>query len=73
MSQKYEILHEVGWDSLSQSHSYERLTTVKNEQAAIDFVSNVNNIGKYGDMIIRMKSNGNIWTYNERNKSWDKE
>lgn len=72
MAQKYEILHEVGWDDSTQSPEYERLTTVKNEQSAIDFVNDVGNIGKYGNMMIRMKSNGNIWTYNERSRSWER-
>ena len=71
MAQKYEILHEVGWDDSTQSPEYERLTTVKNEQSAIDFVNDVDNIGKYGNMMIRMKSNWNIWTYNERNGAWE--
>ncbi len=71
MSQKYEILRETGYSTSNQSQNYERLTTIKNEQAAIDFVNDINNIGKYGDMIIRMKSKGNTWIYNERNGEWE--
>ena len=72
MAQKYEILQETGWNENSQSPEYERISTVKNEQAAIDFVNDLNNIGKYGDMIIRLKAKGSIWTYNERNGSWER-
>ena len=71
MAQKYEIYSEIGWDESSQSPNYERLTTVKNEQAAIDFVTNIDNIGKYGNMLIRMKSNGNTWTFNDRSGKWE--
>lgn len=70
MAQKYEIYHEVGWDDQSQSPEYERLTTVKNEQSAIEFVNDIDNIGKYGNMIIKLKAKGNIWTYNERERKW---
>jgi len=71
MAQKYEIYHETGWDEDTQSPEYERISTVKNEQAAIDFATNIDNIGKYGNMLIRMKSNGNFWTYNEKNGKWE--
>lgn len=71
MAQKYEILRETDYNTSSQSQNYEHLTTVKNEQAAIDFVNDINNIGKYGDMIIRMKSKGNTWIYNERSGEWE--
>lgn len=71
MSKKYDILCETGWNESSQSPNYERLTTVKNERAAIDFTSNLDNIGKYGNMLIRMKSNGNVWTYNDKNGEWE--
>lgn len=71
MAQKYEIYHETGWDEATQSPTYEKLTTVKNEQSAIDFVNDLDNIGQYGNMFIRMKSKGNIWTYNEKNRSWE--
>lgn len=70
MAQKYEIYHETGWDETSQSPEYERLTTVKNEQAAISFVQNLDNIGKYGNMIIKMKSKGQMLTYEERTGKW---
>lgn len=71
MAQKYEIYHETGWDESSQSPSYEKLTTIKNEQAAIDFVNDLTNIGKYGNMIIKLKSKGQVWTFNERNGSFE--
>lgn len=71
MQQKYEILYETGWSNSTQSPKYEKLTTIKNEQAAIDFVNDINNIGKYGDMIIRMKSNGTLKTYNESTGEWE--
>lgn len=71
MAQKYEILHEVGWDEATQSPEYERLTTVKNEQAAFDFVNDLDNVGKYGNMMIRLKAKGSIWTYNEKSRAWE--
>lgn len=71
MAQKYEIYHETGWDELNQSPTYEKLTTVKNEQSAIDFVNDLDNIGKYGNMTIRLKSKGQVWTFNEKEKSWE--
>ena len=64
MAKKYEILHEVGWDEISSQPEYERLTTIKNERDAVDFVNDLNNIRKYGNMIIRMKDNGN-WNFFE--------
>lgn len=70
MAQKYEIYHETGWDESKQVPEYERLTTVKNEQAAISFIQDLDNIGKYGNMIIKMKSNGQMLTYNERTGGW---
>lgn len=71
MAQKYDIYHEVDWDESTQSPEYERLTTVKNERAAIDFVNDLDNVGKYGNMIIKMRSNGNMLTYNERKGIWE--
>lgn len=73
MAQKYDIYHETGWDENAQSPIYEKLTTVKNEQSAIEFVNDVDNVGKYGNMLIKLKSKGDIWTYNEAGHSWDKE
>lgn len=72
MAQKYEIYHETGWDEKAQSPIYEKLTTVKNEQLAIDFVNNIDNIGIYGNMLIKLKSKGDIWTYNENTGGWTK-
>ena len=71
MAQKYEIYHEVGWDETTQSPEYERLTTVKNEQAAIEFVNDLNNVSKYGDMIIKLKSKGKVWSYDDRTGKWE--
>lgn len=71
MAQKYEIYHETGWDDTNQSPTYEKLTTVKNEQSAIDFVNDLDNIGKYGNMIIKLKSKGQIWTFNENSQAWE--
>ena len=70
MAQKYEIYHETGWDESSQSPIYERLTTIKNEQAAIDFVNDVDNLGKYGEMLIKLKSNGKMLVYDEKHQVW---
>ena len=64
MAQKYEIYSETGWNESTQSPEYERLTTVKNENAAIDFVNDIDNIGKYGNMLIKMKSDGMNKTFN---------
>ena len=71
MAKKYEIYHETGWNESEQSPEYERLTTIKNENAAIDFINDIDNIGKYGNMLIRMKSDGRMLTYNERYGSWE--
>ena len=71
MPNKYDIYCESGWLNNSQSPSYEKITTVKNERAAIDFATNIENISRYGDMLIRMRSNGNTWTYNDRNGEWE--
>lgn len=71
MAQKYEIFQDVGWDEATQSPIYERLTTVKNEQAAFGFIHDLDNIGKYGDMVVRLKTNGQYKTYNERTGSWE--
>ena len=70
MAQKYEILHETGWNEETNEPEYERLTTFKNERAAVDFAIDLNNVRKYGNMLIRMKSNGNVWTYNENTGEW---
>lgn len=72
MAQKYEILHEVGWDDRTNTPEYDKLTTIKNEQAAINFIHDMGNIGKYGNMVVRTKSNGVTWTYNEHNHCWNK-
>ena len=66
MAQKYEIFHEVGWDDDLQCPTYDKLTTVKNEQAALTFVHDLDNIGKYGDMFIRMKTQGEFKYYSEK-------
>lgn len=71
MAQKYEIYHEIGWDEKKQSSEYEKLMTVKNEQAAFQFVEDIENIGRYGNMIIKMKAKGNTLTYNEQSRKWE--
>ena len=71
MSNKYEIYRETNWVNDDQSPSYEKITTIKNERAAIEFATNIENISRYGDMIIRMKCNGSMWTYNEDSKMWE--
>ena len=71
MAQKIEILHEVGWDTKTNAPEYERLTTVKNEQAAISFVNDLDNIGIYGNMIARIKHGGSYLVYNERSEKWE--
>jgi len=71
MSNKYDIYHETGWLNSSQSPSYEKITTVKNERAAIDFATNMENISRYGDMLIRMRSNGYVFTYNDKSGEWE--
>lgn len=71
MAQKYEIFHEVGWDDSSQSPEYEKLTTLKNEQAAFAFIRDLDNVGKYGNMVVRMKHQGEFKTYNERTNTWE--
>lgn len=71
MSNKYDIYHETGWLNSSQSPSYEKITTVKNERVAIDFATNIENISRYGDMLIRMRSNGDVFTYNDKSGEWE--
>ena len=66
MAQKYEIYHETGWDDAQQSPIYERLTIVKNEKAAVDFVNDIDNVGRYGNMLIKVKSKGQVWEFNDR-------
>lgn len=73
MAQKYDIYHESGWDEKNQAPVYEKLTTVKNEQSAFDYVNDIENLGKYGNMIIRMRAKGNVLTYNENNGKWESE
>lgn len=71
MAQKYEIYHEVGWDDKSQSPEYEKLTTVKNEQSALGFINDLENVGIYGNMIVKMKNKGQTLTFNEREHKWE--
>ena len=71
MAQKYEIYHESGWDETSQSPAYTKLTTVKNEQAAFNFVNDLDNIGRYGNMVIKLKANGSMLTFNDSNGKWE--
>ena len=71
MAQKYEIYHESGWDETSQSPVYTKLTTVKNEQAAFNFVNDLDNIGRYGNMVIKLKANGSMLTFNDSNGKWE--
>ena len=71
MAQKYEIYHESGWDETSQSPVYAKLTTVKNEQAAFNFVNDLDNIGRYGNMVIKLKANGSMLTFNDSNGKWE--
>ena len=71
MAQKYEIYHETGWDDHSNRPVYERLTTLKNEQAAINFISDVGNVGKYGNMFAQTKQQGYVMKYNEQEECWD--
>ena len=71
MAQKYEIFHEIGWDDSSQCPEYDKLTTLKNEQAAFAFIRDLDNVGKYGNMIVRMKYQGEFKTYNEQTNMWE--
>lgn len=71
MAQKFEIYREVGWDDRLGETEFEKLTSMKNEQAAIDFARDINNIGKYGNMLVFKKTNGKVYFYSELTKSWE--
>ena len=71
MAQKFEIYREVGWDDRLGETEFEKLTSMKNEQAAIDFAGDINNIGKYGNMLVFKKTNGKVYFYSELTKSWE--
>ena len=71
MAQKFEIYREVGWDDRLGETEFEKLTSMKNEQAAIDFAGDINNIGKYGNMLVFKKTNGKVYCYSELTKSWE--
>lgn len=71
MAQKYEVFHEIGWNERTNSAEYEKLTTMKNEKAAIAFINNLDNIGKYGNMFIEAKLGGKMYMYNERTDCWE--
>ena len=71
MAKKYEIYQEIKSDENISGVEYKRLTTVKSEQAAMAFVDDFDNIGKYGDMIIQAKVNGHTGTYKDRKWVWD--
>jgi len=71
MARKYEIYQELRFEDTGAIKGYNRLTTQRNEQAAIDFVEDIENIRKYGDMIIQVKANGHIGTYSNRKWSWE--
>lgn len=70
MAQKYEIYYEIGWDDLSMQVKYERLTTLKNENSAIDFIRDANNVGRYGTMKIRKKTKEGTYVYDEQRSCW---
>lgn len=70
MAQKYEIYHEVDWDENNNSPVYKRLTTLKSEQAAIEFINNIDNVGKYGNMKLYSKVNGKTLIFNEKEERW---
>ena len=71
MAKKYEILQELYSEDSGASKGYKRLTTVKSEQAAISFVEDIDNIGKYGDMIVQVKANGHVGVYRDGKWQWD--
>ena len=71
MAKKYEIFQEIRFDDSDAVKEVKRLTTVKNEQTAIAFVEDIDNVGKYGDMFIQVKANGHIGTYKDRKWRWD--
>ena len=71
MAQKFEIYREVGWNDRLGETEFEKLTSMKNEQAAIDFAGDINNIGKYGNMLVFKKINGKVYFYSELTKSWE--
>ena len=71
MAQKFEIYREVGWNDRLGETEFEKLTSMKNEQAAIDFAGDINNIGKYGNMLVFKKANGKVYFYSELTKSWE--
>ena len=70
MAQKYEIYHEVGWDESNNSPIYKRLTTLKSEQAAIGFIGDIDNVGKYGNMKLYSKVGGKVLTFDEKEEKW---
>ena len=70
MAQKYEIYHETGWDESTNTPTYKRLTVLKSEQAAIEFISDIENIGKYGNLRLCSKVNGKMLTFDEKLEKW---
>lgn len=71
MAKKYEIFQEIRFDDSDSVKEVKRLTTVKNEQTAIAFVEDIDNVGKYGDMFIQVKANGHTGIYKDRKWRWD--
>ena len=70
MAQKYEVYRK----SYNEEHTHvtlERITTTKNEQAAINFITNPANVGRYGDMKLVTKVQGQVKTYNEQTGKWE--
>ena len=71
MAQKYVIFHETEWNEREQKMAYKRLTTFKNEKEAIKFVNDIDNIGTYGNMIVRTVSgNGEVLVYDSGTRNW---
>ena len=62
MAQKYIIYQEIGWDDNANVPKYKKLTTFKNEQSVIEFVGDLDNIGRYGNMIVKTTVNGTTYT-----------
>ena len=65
---KFEVVCE-NWNEQGVQQ-LEKVTSFKSEKEAINFASNENNVGRYGDMYVMKKTNGKHMLYDYRNNTW---
>lgn len=71
MKVKYEVFKEKDYGEVYGKPGYERVSSFRGEKEAMDFVSDLNNIRRYGEMLLEKRdSDGSRYFWDASERTW---